>query len=218
MRQRITTAAAALVVACGLAVAGVVLAGASPSLPPGTIHGCVDPANGRLLRHVYTSPDRGLTCPPGTFRAVWAKQGAAGPQGSPGSPGPQGSPGPRGAPGPAPSRVFCTQEPGSNVFDCGTAQPAAAPHITSSAAVTFTVGVAQTFTVTATGGPAPAITDGGAILPSGLTFTNNGDGTATLAGTPAAGTAGGSPYHFTITAANGHAPNDTQTFTLTINP
>ena len=37
-----------------------------------------------------------------------------------------------------------------------------------------------------------------------MTFTDNGDGTATLAGTPAAGTGG--TYPLTITAANGTAP------------
>ena len=57
---------------------------------------------------------------------------------------------------------------------------------TSAAATTFTAGSAGTFTVTTTGNPAPAITSSGA-LPAGVTFVDNGDGTATLAGTPAAG-------------------------------
>ena len=48
-----------------------------------------------------------------------------------------------------------------------------------------------------------------------MTFTDNGDGTATLAGTPAAGTGGS--YPLTITAANGTAPDATQAFTLTVN-
>ena len=47
-----------------------------------------------------------------------------------------------------------------------------------------------------------------------MTFVDNGDGTATLAGTPAAGTGG--TYPLTITAANGVAPNATQSFTLTV--
>jgi hypothetical protein len=213
-------AVAAVLLAAVVAVGGLVLAGAATALPPGTIHGCVDQAHGRVLRHVYTLPDRGLTCPRGTFRVVWAKQGAAGPQGVPGSPGAPGPAGPRGLPGPAPSRVFCTQEPGSDVFDCGTERPAAAPRITGPdpfpAVVTFTVGEARTFTVTATGGPVPAITDGGAVLPAGLSFTDHGDGTATLAGTPAPGTAGSQTV--TITALNGHAPNAVQPFTLTVNP
>ena len=60
-----------------------------------------------------------------------------------------------------------------------------------------------TFTVTTTGSPTPAISETGA-LPSGVTFTDNGNGTATLAGTPAAGTAGS--YPLTISAANGVLP------------
>ena len=47
-----------------------------------------------------------------------------------------------------------------------------------------------------------------------MTFVDNGDGTATLAGTPAAGTGG--TYPLTITAANGVSPDATQSFTLTI--
>ena len=44
------------------------------------------------------------------------------------------------------------------------------------------------FTVTTAGTPTPAITVTG-TLPAGVTFVDNGDGTATLAGTPAAGPA-----------------------------
>ena len=66
---------------------------------------------------------------------------------------------------------------------------------------TFSVGSAATFTISATGSPKPALTETGA-LPSGVTFTDNGNGTATLAGTPTS--AGG--YNFTITASNGVAP------------
>ncbi len=47
-----------------------------------------------------------------------------------------------------------------------------------------------------------------------MTFVDNGDGTATLAGTPAAGTDG--TYPLTITAANGMTPDATQSFTLTV--
>ena len=48
-----------------------------------------------------------------------------------------------------------------------------------------------------------------------MTFTDNGNGTATLAGTPAAGTGG--TYPLTITATNGVLPDATQSFTLTVN-
>ena len=75
------------------------------------------------------------------------------------------------------------------------------------------MGSAGTFTVTATGNPTATFTETGA-LPAGVTFTDNGDGTATLAGTPAAGTGG--TYPFTITATNGVEPHATQSFTLTV--
>ena len=88
-----------------------------------------------------------------------------------------------------------------------------APAITSPNNVTFTAGSAGSFTVTTGGYPIPAITQTGA-LPSGLTFVDNGDGTATLAGTAAAGTGG--VYPITITAANGITPDANQNFTLTI--
>jgi hypothetical protein len=58
------------------------------------------------------------------------------------------------------------------------------------------------------------ITESGA-LPSGVTFVDNNNGTATLAGTPGAGTTG--IYPITITADNGVAPNARQNFTLTVN-
>jgi Putative Ig domain len=90
-----------------------------------------------------------------------------------------------------------------------------APAITSANAATFTVGTAGSFSVTTTGSPTAALTESGA-LPSGVTFTDNGNGTATLAGTGASGTAGS--YPITITAANGVSPNATQSFTLTLNP
>lgn len=94
------------------------------------------------------------------------------------------------------------------------AELAVAPALTSADGTTFTIGQAGTFSVAATGGPVPALSDGAATLPSGVTFADNGDGTATLAGTPAAGTVGS--YPFTITASNGTDPDATQDFTLTV--
>ncbi len=88
-----------------------------------------------------------------------------------------------------------------------------APAITSGNTASFTVGSAGSFTVTATGSPTPQLIAQGA-LPSGVTFVDNGNGTATLAGTPASGTQGN--YSFIITAANGVAPNATQIFTLIV--
>ena len=90
-----------------------------------------------------------------------------------------------------------------------------APAITSSSSTAFTVGTAGSFSVTTTGSPTAKITASGS-LPSGVTLTDNGNGTATLAGTPAAGT--NASYPITITAANGLGSNAAQSFTLTVNP
>ena len=91
-----------------------------------------------------------------------------------------------------------------------------APAITSANATSFTSTVFGTFTVTTTGfptGASMAISESGA-LPTGVGFVDNNDGTATLSGTPAAGTQGTWPI--TITANNGVAPNAMQSFTLTV--
>ena len=90
-----------------------------------------------------------------------------------------------------------------------------APAITSDASTTFTVGTARTFTITTTGSPTPTLTlDGG--QPAWLSFVDNTDGTATLSGTPDAGS--DLSYSFTVTARNGVSPVATQDFTLRITP
>jgi hypothetical protein len=61
--------------------------------------------------------------------------------------------------------------------------------------------------------PTAALSESG-TLPSGVTFTDNGNGTATLGGT--ATVAG--IYSITFTADNGVGTNATQTFTLTVTP
>jgi len=86
-----------------------------------------------------------------------------------------------------------------------------APEITSAATTTFVAGTAGSFTVVATGAPTPALTATGA-LPSGVTFVDNGDGTGTLSGTPAAG----GTFPLTVTASNGVGTPATQSFTLTV--
>ena len=88
-----------------------------------------------------------------------------------------------------------------------------APAITSASSVNFTIDEDNAFIITATGVPIPALECTG-TLPSGVSFTDNGNGTATLAGTPPAGSAG--VYNLTITASNGVLPNATQSFTLTV--
>lgn len=89
------------------------------------------------------------------------------------------------------------------------AQLPVAPAITSVDNATFGQGLVESFTVTATGGPAPTFSASGA-LPSGITFSSGG----VLSGTPANGTAG--TYPLVITATNGVAPDAVQNFTLTV--
>jgi streptogramin lyase len=88
-----------------------------------------------------------------------------------------------------------------------------APAITSPASASAGFREPLSFTVTTTGTPTAAITETGA-LPAGITLTDNGDGTATIAGVPAAGSAGS--YPITLTASNGISPDATQAFTLTV--
>jgi large repetitive protein len=89
-----------------------------------------------------------------------------------------------------------------------------AVRFTSADTTTFTVGTPGTFEVTTAGGGAvPTLTVTGA-LPTGVTFTDNGDRTGTLAGTPGASTAG--TYPLTFTATSGAATPVTQAFTLTV--
>jgi Putative Ig domain len=85
------------------------------------------------------------------------------------------------------------------------------PKITSAAKTTFAGNVAGSFTVT-TSGTTPKITLTG-DLPSGVKFTDNKDGTATISGTPAANAQG--VYAVTLKAANDIGAA-TQSFTLTI--
>ena len=86
-----------------------------------------------------------------------------------------------------------------------------APAFTSASAATSIVGTPFTFTVAATGNPAPTLTETGP-LPTGITFTGNANGTATIAGTAAAGTGGSYPITITASNVNGTA---SQAFTLT---
>jgi hypothetical protein len=72
-----------------------------------------------------------------------------------------------------------------------------APAITSANTARFVVTQAGTFTVTATGNPAPAFAIATGTLPNGLTLAANG----TLSGTPALGTVG--KYAVTVRATNG---------------
>jgi microcystin-dependent protein len=88
----------------------------------------------------------------------------------------------------------------------------APPLFTSVATAGFTVEAAGTFAVTTSGFPGSSITESGA-LPDGVKFVGNGNGTATLSGTPTAFGA----FHITFTARNGIGTDAAQTFTLMVN-
>jgi alpha-tubulin suppressor-like RCC1 family protein len=89
-----------------------------------------------------------------------------------------------------------------------------APSITSATNDIAAQGSPFTFTVNTTGSPTPAITlASGSSLPSGVTLTDNGDGTATFTANNAVAPG---LYTFTLQAANGVRPDATQLFTLTV--
>ena len=87
------------------------------------------------------------------------------------------------------------------------------PAITSAASAQFQVGVPGSMILKSTGFPVPSVTSVGG-LPAGVTFQDNGDGTATLTGTPGPRSAGS--YHLSLTAANGVGGNAHQTFNLVV--
>ncbi|MEP7340603.1 MAG: Ig domain-containing protein, partial [Acidobacteriota bacterium] len=89
-----------------------------------------------------------------------------------------------------------------------------APAITSANTVTFSINVLGSFMVTTTGFPTVTSTMQSGALPANVMFTDNGNGTATLSGTPQPGTAGN--YPLTFTATNGVSPNAVQNFTLVV--
>ena len=87
------------------------------------------------------------------------------------------------------------------------------PYITSANNTTFIKGMANSFTVTTTGFPVPALSYSPiGSLPAGVTFHDNGNGTATISGKP---TVSGT-FSFWITASNGVSPQAQQSFSLTV--
>ena len=100
--------------------------------------------------------------------------------------------------------------------DMGAVELALPPQvITSADSATAVVGAPFSFTVTTTGVPLPSVTRQAGKLPKHVRLADNGDGTATIAGTP---TRSG-VYHLTLRATFGKGkPNQivTQAFTLTV--
>jgi hypothetical protein len=87
------------------------------------------------------------------------------------------------------------------------------PIFTSLNTATFSTAQAGSFTITTSAAPAVTLTESGA-LPTGITFHDNGDGTARLSGKPAAGSRG--TYTFVVTASSRAFPSVFQLFILTI--
>ena len=86
-----------------------------------------------------------------------------------------------------------------------------APKITSPAAVTFRAGTPGTFTIQATGSPAPTIS--AVDYPNWMTFTS-GTSAATLSGTPPPGSGGTDPVY--VWADNGSPVTARQTLMVTV--
>jgi len=102
----------------------------------------------------------------------------------------------------------------SNIATVTIELPGSHPYaFTSADNVTFVAGQPNTFKVTVTGKPTPALTEEG-NLPPGVTFTDNGDGTGTLSGTPGPGSVG--TYSIVFTAEKNKPHQSSQNFTLSV--
>ncbi len=88
----------------------------------------------------------------------------------------------------------------------------AAPSFTSTPVTSAPAGVAYSYTLAATGTPAPVISLSGGTLPSWLSYSSS---TRALSGTPAVGDAG-STGTLTFSASNGVAPVATQSFAILV--
>jgi Tol biopolymer transport system component len=104
------------------------------------------------------------------------------------------------------------QEPAPTSVEASTTVVPLTPTFVSAAGATFSTNRANAFTFVTTSYPTAAYVLTGP-LPDGATFVDNGDGTATLSGTPA-GPAGA--FSVAVAASNGFEPGTTQTFTLTV--
>lgn len=112
-------------------------------------------------------------------------------------------------------RVTATNEAGSAHADIEV-EVAEAPQLSGPTASTYTVGEPGGPDVFEQSGGHPVATiSTDSELPSGVGLTDNGDGTGTLAGTPAPATGG--EYDVTVEGSNGVGPDATWPFGLTVN-
>ncbi|HEY2644010.1 MAG TPA: putative Ig domain-containing protein [Galbitalea sp.] len=94
----------------------------------------------------------------------------------------------------------------------------AAPLIVSADSTSFDAGIPGSFDVEAnTGYPTSTALSMTGTLPSGLTFWDNGDGSATISGTPDADAGGDYPVTIVATAVGGHALQSSQSFDVVVN-
>jgi hypothetical protein len=102
----------------------------------------------------------------------------------------------------------------SNVATVTIDLPGTHPYtFTSADNVTFIDGQPNTFLVTVTGKPTPALSVTG-DLPAGVTFQDNGNGTGVLSGTPGPNTSGN--YALVFSADKNKPHSSSQNFTLTV--
>ncbi|MGD0811502.1 MAG: putative Ig domain-containing protein [Acidimicrobiales bacterium] len=98
----------------------------------------------------------------------------------------------------------------SQTFDI---QVGESPAITSAASASATVGSPLSFTVTTSGYPAPSLAASGMPASGDFTFTDNGNGTATISGTPKTADIGNDSVDITTTNTYG---TSTQTLALSV--
>ena len=108
--------------------------------------------------------------------------------------------------------TFSATNTGGTTTQAFTLTVTAPPAFSSATSTTFTVGQPASFMVMATGTPTPALSESGA-LPAGVSFVDNGNGTATLGGTLT--TASEGTFHIALSAANS-VGTATQLFTFAV--
>ncbi|MEW5830809.1 MAG: clostripain-related cysteine peptidase [Chloroflexota bacterium] len=105
-----------------------------------------------------------------------------------------------------------TQSNGGSWWNFTTANTA--PHFTSTPVLAATVGSAYTYNVTASDPDGDPLSITAPTLPSWLTLTDHGNGTATLTGTPSTADLGANPV--TLEADDGINPPTPQSFTINV--